>query len=95
MWRRLLTAVTLACSLSLLIAATVPTSGFHPMMAALAVAAVLAAVSSRALASAPKVASALFVSTSSAAQRRRRGALLRQSNPDTAGRARPRAPGHA
>jgi hypothetical protein len=29
------------------------------------------------------------------AQRRRRGSFLRQSNPDTAGRARPRAPGHA
>jgi len=28
------------------------------------------------------------------AQRRRRGSFLRQSNPDTAGRARPRAPGH-
>ncbi|BCK58103.1 hypothetical protein NWFMUON74_58750 [Nocardia wallacei] len=27
------------------------------------------------------------------AQRRRRGSFLRQSNPDTAGRARPRAPG--
>ncbi|MGX1807851.1 DUF6412 domain-containing protein [Nocardia sp. NPDC055321] len=27
------------------------------------------------------------------AQRRRRGAFLRQSNPDTAGRPRPRAPG--
>ncbi|MBY8862688.1 DUF6412 domain-containing protein [Nocardia sp. CA2R105] len=28
------------------------------------------------------------------AQRRRRGSFLRQSNPDTAGRVRPRAPGH-
>ncbi|WP_307188406.1 DUF6412 domain-containing protein [Nocardia acidivorans] len=27
------------------------------------------------------------------AERRRRGAFLRQSNPDTAGRPRPRAPG--
>ncbi|MFE3443030.1 DUF6412 domain-containing protein [Nocardia sp. NPDC059180] len=30
-----------------------------------------------------------------AAQRRRRGSYLRQSNPDTAGRPRPRAPGYA
>ncbi|MET8874815.1 DUF6412 domain-containing protein [Nocardia sp. NPDC004604] len=29
------------------------------------------------------------------AQRRRRGSFLRQSNPDTAGRPRPRAPGSA
>ncbi|WP_245555912.1 DUF6412 domain-containing protein [Nocardia cerradoensis] len=28
------------------------------------------------------------------AQQRRRGSFLRQSNPDTAGRVRPRAPGH-
>ncbi|MBB5915019.1 hypothetical protein BJY24_003886 [Nocardia transvalensis] len=28
------------------------------------------------------------------AQRRRRGSFLRQSNPDAAGRVRPRAPGH-
>lgn len=28
------------------------------------------------------------------AQQRRRGSFLRQSNPDAAGRARPRAPGH-
>jgi hypothetical protein len=31
----------------------------------------------------------------SSAQRRRRGSFLRQSNPDTAGRPRPRAPGRA
>ncbi|MFI9503126.1 DUF6412 domain-containing protein [Nocardia sp. NPDC052566] len=31
----------------------------------------------------------------SSAQRRRRGSFLRQSNPDTAGRPRPRAPGGA
>ncbi|NEW37321.1 hypothetical protein GV794_25160 [Nocardia cyriacigeorgica] len=30
-----------------------------------------------------------------AAQRRRRGSYLRQSNPDSAGRPRPRAPGYA
>jgi hypothetical protein len=83
----------LACTLSLLVVAMAPVSGSHPLMAGLALAVVFAAVASRCAPDAMPAVSALFTSPSSSAQRRRRGAFLRQSNPDVAGRARPRAPG--
>jgi hypothetical protein len=93
MWRRLAVAAMLACSLSLLVGSLMPDGGSHPLMAGLALAVVFAAVMSRSTTHLVLAVSALFVSPSSSAQRRRRGAFLRQSNPDVAGRARPRAPG--
>jgi hypothetical protein len=93
MWRRLVAAAMLACSLSLLIGSLTPASGSHPLMVGLALAVVFAAVAHRCAPSPLPAVSALFVSPSSSAQRRRHGALLRQSNPDVPGRARPRAPG--
>ncbi|MFF0492726.1 DUF6412 domain-containing protein [Nocardia sp. NPDC003482] len=51
--------------------------------------AVVASVSARV----PLPALGFHVGPPSSAQRRRRGSFLRQSNPDTPGRARPRAPG--
>ncbi|ATL66075.1 hypothetical protein IU500_23435 [Nocardia terpenica] len=57
--------------------------------AAMVVLAVAAAESTRVLPAPVAVCSGPPVS----AQRRRRGSFLRQSNPDAAGRARPRAPG--
>jgi hypothetical protein len=93
MWRRLVAAATLACSLSLLFVSFTPLLGSHPLMAGLALAVVFAAALSCGASHPLPTVSALFVSPSSSAQRRRRGAFLRQSNPDAAGRARPRAPG--
>jgi hypothetical protein len=93
MWRRLVVAAMLACSLSLLAVSLTSGLGSHPLMAGLAFAVVFAAVTSRCASRPLPAVSALRVSPSSSAQRRRRGAFLRQSNPDIAGRARPRAPG--
>jgi hypothetical protein len=83
----------LACSLSLLVVSMAPASGSHPLMAGLALAVVFTAVATRCAPDALPAVSALLASPSSSAQRRRRGAFQRQSNPDVAGRARPRAPG--
>lgn len=65
----------------------------HASLAALGVlaAAVFAIVALRGAAVAPVVVPRCGPPPS--AQRRRRGSYLRQSNPDTAGRPRPRAPG--
>jgi hypothetical protein len=93
MWRRLVVAAMLVCLLSLLAVPSMSGLESHPLMAGLALAAAFAAVASRNSLRVRPVISALFVSPSSSAQRRRRGAFLRQSNPDIAGRARPRAPG--
>jgi hypothetical protein len=93
MWRRLAVAAMLACSLSLLVVSLMPVGGSHPVMAGLALAVVFAAVMSRRATHLVPAVSALSVSPSLSALRRRRGAFLRQSNPDVAGRARPRAPG--
>jgi hypothetical protein len=93
MWRRLVAAAMLACSLSLLVVSFTPAMGSHPLMAGLALAVVFAAVACHCAPSPLLAVSTLFGSPSSSAERRRRGAFLRQSNPDIAGRARPRAPG--
>ena len=93
MWRRLAGAVMLACLLPLLVVSLVPVGGSHPVIASLAVAVVFAAVMSRGAAQLVPAVCALPLSPSLSAQRRRRGVFLRQSNPDVAGRARPRAPG--
>jgi len=93
MSRRPAVAAVLACSLSLLIMLLMPVGGSHPVMAGLALAVVFAAVVSRCATHRVPTVSALFLSPSSSAQRRRRGVFLRQSNPGVAGRARPRAPG--
>lgn len=92
-WRRVAVSTVLACSLSLLLVSWMPAGGSHPMVAAFAFAVVFAAVMSSHASYLVPVVSARFVSPSSAARNRRRGAFLRQSNPDVAGRARPRAPG--
>jgi uncharacterized protein DUF6412 len=93
MWRRLVVAAMLACLLSMFVVSFRPVLGAHPLVASLALAVVFAAVTSR-RASRPLLAvSAVIVSPSSSAQSRRRGVLLRQSNPDIAGRTRPGAPG--
>jgi Family of unknown function (DUF6412) len=93
MWRRLAVAAMLAFLLSLLVVSLMPVGGSHSVMAGLALAVVVAAVMSRCGTHLVPAVSALLVSPSSSAQRRRRGAFLPQSNPDVAGRARPRAPG--
>ncbi len=58
--------------------------------AAMVALAVVAAYSARV----PLLPLALRAGPPVSALRRRRGSFLRQSNPDTPGRARPRAPGH-
>jgi hypothetical protein len=93
MFRRLAVAAMLAFLLSLLVVWSMPVGGSHPVIAGLALAVVFAAVMSRCATHLVPAVSALFVSPSASAQRRRRGAFLRQSNPDVAGHARPRAPG--
>jgi len=90
--RRLAGAAMLTCSLSLLAVLLMPVGGSHPLIAGLAFAVVFAAVMSSGATQLVPAACAP-VSPSLSAQRRRRGILLRQSNPDVAGRARPRAPG--
>src|SRR5262245_57461451 len=92
-WRRVALAAMLACSLSLLVVSSTPEFGSHALLAGLALAVVSAAAASRCAPHPLPTVSALFASPSRSAQRRRRGAFLPQSNPDTAGRARPRAPG--
>jgi hypothetical protein len=90
--RRWVVAAVAACSLSLLVISLTPVLGSHPLIAGLALAVVFAAVTSRCASHPLPAVSTLYVSPLSSAQRRRRGAYLRQNNPDTAGRARPRAP---
>ncbi|MEV0292044.1 DUF6412 domain-containing protein [Nocardia sp. NPDC050710] len=76
-----------------LLAAPSSESGSLAVLGAVAASAIFALVSLHAARLQP-----VAVATAgppSSAQRRRRGSYLRQSNPDTAGRPRPRAPGMA
>ncbi|MFI5779109.1 DUF6412 domain-containing protein [Nocardia sp. NPDC051570] len=75
---------------AILLPAGEPSSLLAVGAAALLALAVVAAHSARV----PLLPLALRAGPPVSALQRRRGSFLRQSNPDTAGRARPRAPGH-
>jgi hypothetical protein len=85
----LVCALVVSAWAAVLMPASEPNSLLAVGAAAMLALAVVAAYSARipALALAPRPGPPV------SAQRRRRGSFLRQSNPDTAGRARPRAPG--
>ncbi|MQY31720.1 hypothetical protein NRB56_73300 [Nocardia sp. RB56] len=87
----MLCAVILSGWAMVLLPASEPNSLLAVSAAALLALAVVAARPGRAAALPVAVSSGPPVS----AQRRRRGSFLRQSNPGTAGRARPRAPSNA
>ncbi|RJO68178.1 hypothetical protein D5S18_32565 [Nocardia panacis] len=83
----------LACVLPALVLFTLPEHSFALTVAGMLAAAV--AIAFITLSTSSRLRLPLGTAGPASAQRRLRGSFLRQSNPDTAGRVRPRAPGGA
>ncbi|GAB2702725.1 hypothetical protein GCM10027089_25960 [Nocardia thraciensis] len=93
---RIRTAALLVCALvvSAVAAVAMPVGEPNSLVAVGAAAVVALAVVAAHTARVALVPVAVHAGPPASAQRRRRGSFLRQSNPDAAGRARPRAPGY-
>ncbi|WP_330181900.1 DUF6412 domain-containing protein [Nocardia sp. NBC_01503] len=91
---RIRTAVVLVCALVVAAWAVLYLAAAQPNSLIVLGAAALVALTAAAIAArGPVLRAVASVGLPESAERRRRGAFLRQSNPDTAGRPRPRAPG--
>ncbi|MBF4999265.1 hypothetical protein IRT45_19135 [Nocardia sp. BSTN01] len=93
---RIRSAALMLCAVALsIVAVTVVPAGEPNSLLAVGAAAILALAVVAACSGRMRPARvAVHSGPPGSAQQRRRGSFLRQSNPDTAGRVRPRAPGH-